>query len=81
MENTINYGIDLGTTNSAIAKFTKGEVEVFSNPLDYGKRTLPSVIAFRKNRVVVGSRAKTYLEKDTKNIVSIFKRKKRYFFR
>ena len=29
MENTINFGIDLGTTNSAIAKFVKGEVVVF----------------------------------------------------
>jgi molecular chaperone DnaK (HSP70) len=29
MENTINYGIDLGTTNSAIAKFVKGEVIIF----------------------------------------------------
>lgn len=29
MDNTINYGIDLGTTNSAIAKFVKGEVIIF----------------------------------------------------
>ena len=33
MDNTINYGIDLGTTNSAIAKFIKGEVIIFSNHL------------------------------------------------
>jgi hypothetical protein len=39
MENTINFGIDLGTTNSAIAKFVKGEVIIFSNPQDYGRNT------------------------------------------
>ena len=39
MENTINFGIDLGTTNSAIAKFIKGEVIIFSNPQDYGRNT------------------------------------------
>ena len=35
MEKMINIGIDLGTTNSAIAKFVKGEVEVFKNPLQH----------------------------------------------
>lgn len=29
---TINFGIDLGTTNSVIAKFDQGQVEVFKNP-------------------------------------------------
>jgi molecular chaperone DnaK len=48
MENTINFGIDLGTTNSAIAKFVKGEVIIFSNPLDYGRNTLPSVVSYKK---------------------------------
>lgn len=32
MDKMINYGIDLGTTNSVIAKFTKGKIEVFRNP-------------------------------------------------
>ena len=49
MENTINYGIDLGTTNSAIAKFIKGEVIIFSNPQDYGRNTLPSVVSYKKD--------------------------------
>lgn len=75
MSNTINFGIDLGTTNSAIAKFVKGEVEIYSNPLDYGRNTLPSVIAFRKDKIIVGSKAKERLEKDPKNVVSVFKRK------
>lgn len=75
MENTINFGIDLGTTNSAIAKFVKGEVHIFTNPLDYGRSTLPSVVYYKRDRIVVGSKAKDYLERDPKNAVGRFKRK------
>lgn len=75
MDNMINFGIDLGTTNSAIAKFVKGDIEIFSNPLDYGKRTLPSVIAFKKDKIIVGSKAKERYNKDPKNVVGVFKRK------
>jgi molecular chaperone DnaK len=75
MENTINIGIDLGTTNSVIAKCVRGEVHIFNNPLDYGRSTLPSVVAFRKDSVLVGSKAKEYLEKRSKDVVGTFKRK------
>jgi len=75
MENTINFGIDLGTTNSAIAKFVKGDVVVFNNPLDYGRSTLPSVVYYKKDRIVIGNKAKEYLERDPKNVVGLFKRK------
>lgn len=75
MDNTINYGIDLGTTNSAIAKFVKGEVIIFSNPQDYGRNTLPSVVGYRKDKILVGNQAKTFLEKDPKSVVGVFKRK------
>ena len=75
MENTINFGIDLGTTNSAIAKFIKGEVIIFSNPQDYGRITLPSVVSYKKNKITVGSKAKEFLEKDPKSVVGVFKRK------
>ena len=75
MENTINFGIDLGTTNSAIAKFNKGDVIVFNNPLDYGRSTLPSVVYYKNDRIVVGNKAKEYLERDPKNVVGLFKRK------
>ncbi len=50
MGNTINFGIDLGTTNSAIAKFVKGEVFIFSNPQDMGSRTLPSIVGYKKDK-------------------------------
>lgn len=77
MENNINYGIDLGTTNSAIAKFVKGEVIVFNNPLDYGRATLPSVVAYLKDKIIVGSKAKELFEKQKKDVFTqaFFKRK------
>src|SRR5580704_17937695 len=75
MEKMINFGIDLGTTNSAVAKFVKGQVEVFKNPLETGKETLPSVVYYKADKIIVGSRARTYLERDAKNVFSSFKRK------
>ena len=75
MENTINFGIDLGTTNSVIARFVKGEVQVYNNPTDQGRSSLPSVVGFRKDKIFVGSQAKTYVEKEPKSVVSAFKRR------
>lgn len=70
----INFGIDLGTTNSLVAKFNKGTVEVFKNPNGF-KETLPSVVGFRNDRIMVGDKARDYAEKDPKNVKSQFKRK------
>lgn len=75
MENTINFGIDLGTTNSAIAKFVKGDVVIFTNSQDYGRATLPSVVSYKKDKITVGTKAKEFLEKDPKSVVGVFKRK------
>lgn len=74
MASTINFGIDLGTSNSLIAKFEKGNVEVFKNPNGF-KETLPSVIGFRNDRILIGDQARTYLQRDPKSVVSRFKRK------
>ena len=74
MSNMINFGIDLGTTNSLIAKFTKGTVEIFKNPNGF-KETLPSVVGFRNDRIMVGDQARTFAEKDPKSVASRFKRK------
>jgi molecular chaperone DnaK len=50
-------GIDLGTTNSAVAILTGGDPEVIANA--EGARTTPSVVAFAKNgEVLVGEVAK-----------------------
>ncbi|RON13054.1 Hsp70 family protein [Pseudomonas frederiksbergensis] len=74
MSKMVSFGIDLGTTNSLIAKFDKGQVEVFKNPNGF-KETLPSVVFFRNDRILIGDQARTYVEKDPKNVASRFKRK------
>ena len=73
MSNTINFGIDLGTTNSLIAKFDKGTVEVFQDSIAL-KQTLPSVVGFRKDRILIGDKAREFLEKDPKSVFGNFKR-------
>ncbi len=72
--NTINFGIDLGTSNSLIAKFERGEVQVFKNPSGF-KETLPSIVGFRNDRTLIGEQARAYLLRDSRSVVSRFKRK------
>ena len=74
MTRMINFGIDLGTSNSLVAKFDKGNVEVFKNPNGF-KETLPSIVAFRNDRILVGEQARTFAERDPKSVASRFKRK------
>jgi molecular chaperone DnaK len=70
----VNFGIDLGTTNSLIAKYENGRVTVFKNPVGH-KENLASVVAFRKGRVLVGDKAREYLQKDAVNVFGGFKRR------
>jgi len=50
-------GIDLGTTNSAMAVFTSGEAAIIANK--EGKNTTPSIVAYTdKGEVLVGDSAK-----------------------
>lgn len=74
MAQTINFAIDLGTTNSLIAKSGNGAVDIFKNPAGM-KVTLPSVVAFRKDRLLIGDKAREYIEKDPSNVFGFFKRK------
>jgi len=73
MEN-INFGIDLGTTNSGIGKFQAGKVTIFKNPVGF-KDTLPSVIAYRNNRILVGDKAREMTTINPDQVFSSFKRK------
>ena len=70
----INYGIDLGTTRSAIAAFDKGQVVIYKNPSSL-KDTLASVVAFRKGKIIVGEKAREFLLKDPQRVIGSFKRK------
>lgn len=70
----INIGIDLGTTNSGIGVYRNGKVEILKNPVGF-KDTLPSVVAFRKNRTVVGEKALELLKVTPENVYASFKRK------
>ena len=74
MSKTINLGIDLGTANSAICYFDKGEIRIFKDPISW-KDTIPSVVSFRKDRIIVGQKAKEYMEKVSQNTIGFFKRK------
>ena len=70
----IDFAIDLGTTNSLIAERIDGNIRVYKNPKGF-KEALPSVVAFRKNTVLIGDKAKELKDRDPKNVFSVFKRK------
>lgn len=70
----VNFGIDLGTTNSLIARHDGNKVQVFKNPVGQ-KETLASVVAYRPDRILVGDKAREYLTKDPVNVFGNFKRK------
>ena len=71
---SVNIGIDLGTTNSLIARFENGKVMVYKNPVGL-KETLASVVAYRPERILIGDKAREYLTKDPINVFGGFKRK------
>ena len=59
----MKYGIDLGTTNSAICKMEHGEPKIIKTTTQ--KDILPSCVAFSGNgRIIVGDKAVAQLNKD-----------------
>ena len=69
---TIDFGIDLGTTNSTIAVLRGTEVEVFKN--NEGFEYTPSVVYIDKQgRLWVGRQAKEHLDSDPHNAFAEFK--------
>lgn len=62
----IDYGIDLGTTNSSIVRMENGELRVFKS--DVQMDTMPSCVGFnKKGSVMVGSSAYNSLNRDKLN--------------
>ncbi|MGL4647528.1 MAG: molecular chaperone DnaK [Mycoplasmoidaceae bacterium] len=55
MKNLI-IGIDLGTTNSCISVIENGKPKIIETP--EGKRTIPSVVAYKGSEIIVGDAAK-----------------------
>ena len=62
-------GIDLGTTNSAVAVLDGKEPKIITNP--EGNRTTPSVVAFKDGEIQVGEVAKRQAITNPNTIVSI----------
>ncbi len=62
-------GIDLGTTNSAVAVLEGGEAKIIANP--EGNRTTPSVVSFKNGEIQVGEVAKRQAVTNPNTISSI----------
>lgn len=72
MENKKIIGIDLGTSNSCVSVFENGETAVITN--SEGKRTTPSIVAFKDGERKVGEAAKRQAVTNPKNTVYEVKR-------
>ena len=71
-EHRLAAGIDLGTTNSLIASVKSGLAETLAD--DQGEHTLPSVVRYTENGIIVGASAKSAAAEDPLNTISSVKR-------
>lgn len=71
-EHRLAAGIDLGTTNSLIASVKSGLAETLPN--EKGEESLPSVVRYTENEIIVGVDAKAMATEDPLNTISSVKR-------
>lgn len=69
MAKEIIIGIDLGTTNSCVAVVDSGAPKILETP--DGKRTVPSVVAFKGDEIIVGESAKRQMVTNRDTISSV----------
>ena len=73
MRNKIDYGIDLGTTNSAITRMENGVPTIKKS--EHLKDTIPSCITFsRKQDILVGDSAYNLLKNDSARALKTFEK-------
>ena len=69
---TSAIGIDLGTTNTCVAYFQQGKVEICIN--ECGNRTTPSYVAFNDQQRLIGDTAKNQIAVNPENTIFDIKR-------
>lgn len=69
MASNIIIGIDLGTTNSCVSIMENGKAKILETP--EGKRTIPSVVAFKGSEIIVGDAAKRQMVTNKNTVHSI----------
>ena len=75
MRNKIDYGIDLGTTNSAIARMENGVPNI--KKTDTNEDTLPSCVHFNKRQdILVGRSAVNVMKNDNTRALKTFEKGK-----
>jgi molecular chaperone DnaK len=74
MRRTVDFGIDLGTTNSAIAVMDQGKVRILKSSGSANSEIIPSVIRIDpEGRVITGQSAYDQLYHDPNNTAASFK--------
>lgn len=64
----MSLGIDLGTSNSSAAYISdNNDIEMIK--FENGKTTIPSIVEYNENKILVGERAKNHICKNSSNVL------------